>query len=312
MKMKWLIGCLLALCVVSSSFAGEDPYVAVVGNDILATTFYISPKQAQFLFDQTIFGIPTQGELFRSQMPAIQPEICDINGTGTGPFFNQPPFTFLGLPNARVTAGNAGIYEWFIRLPKKPSGEINLVFECGVLKPNAFTDNGFAAVEKCAAETGERIGFGFCTRMPIDPGVGPVVATALPRVTAIALPGPYNAFTPFYLTAYRNPGTYAINFDTAGAIPNDAVNQLLDGSTGARVLLKSCMDKVVVAKLPVAGQVNAGAPTPPIATAIAPVEADLVDGDLIYVRLTIPRQNTVDVYCNAQSLRLDGVGESPF
>jgi hypothetical protein len=310
--MKWLIGCLLALCMISSAFAGEDPYVAIVGNDILANSFYISPKQAQFLYDQTIFGIPTTGELFRSQSAAIQPEICDINGKGSGSLGIAPPFTFLGLPNARVTAGNAGIYEWFIRLPKKPSGEINLVFECGVLKPNAFTDKGFAAVEECAAETGERIGFGFCARQPIDPGVGPVVAAALPRVTAIALPGPYNSFTPFYLTAYRNPGTYAINFGDGAAIPNDGVNQLLDGSTGARVLLKSCMDKVVVAKLPVAGQVNAGAPTPPITTAITNVEADLVDGDLIYVRLTVPRQNTVDIYCNSQSLRLDGVGEAPF
>ena len=65
-----------------------------------------------------------------------------------------------GLPNAKTPAGNAGFYEWWIRLPKKPSGEINIVIQCGVLKPNAFAVYDFDSVELCAAETGERIGAG--------------------------------------------------------------------------------------------------------------------------------------------------------
>jgi len=321
-NMKWLIACLVALFMVSPALAGEDPYVAIVGNDVTAIPFYFSPKYLQWAYDQTIFGVPTTGEQFRAQMPVIQPEVCDTNGTGTGPFGSLPPFTFLGKANSRVSQGNAGWFEWYVRLPKKPVGEINLVFQCGIIKPDTFANLGFQAVNYCAAETGERITAGFCAHQFVDPGVDPINPAALPRVTAIALPGPYNSFIPFYLTAYKNPGTYTIAFpapavsDTSAppptGMPTDAVLQLLDGTTRARVLLKSCFDKTVVAKIPVTGQVNAGAPTPPITTPITNIESDLVEGDLIYVRLTIPRQNTVDIYCHEQSFRLMGIGEAPF
>jgi hypothetical protein len=308
--MKWLIPCLVALFMVSPALAGEDPYVAIVGNDITAIPFYFSPKYLQWAYDQTVFAVPTTGEQFRAQMPVIQPEICDTKGTGTGPFGSLPPFTFLGKPNARVSQGNAGWFEWYIRLPKKPVGEINLVIQCGIIKPDTFANLAFQAVNYCAAETGERITAGFCAHEFVDPGVDPIVPGALPRVTAIAGPGPYNSFTPFHLTAYRNPGTYAIAFPGAAdtseppptGIPTDATTQILDGTTGARILLKSCMDKTVVAKIPVAGQGNR----------LGQVEADLVEGDVIYVRLYVPRQNTVDIYCHEQSVRLMGIGEAPF
>jgi len=47
------------------------------------------------------------------------------------------------------------------------------------------------------------------------------------------------------------------------------------------------MDKCIVAKLPVTGQVNA----------LSEIEYDLEAGDLIDVRINIPRANTVDIYC---------------
>jgi len=300
--MKWLIGCLVALVMVSSAFAGEDPYIAVVGNDIAANQFYLSPKYVQFLYDQTIFAIPTTGEGFTAQNPVIQPEICDTLGDGAGPFGNQPPFVFRGNPNARVTAGNAGFYQWTIRLPKKPVGEINLCFQCGVIKPNTFADLAFAAVQYCAAETGERIGDGFCSHQFVEPGIEPIVPAALPKITASASAGPYNVFTgSFNLTAYKNPGLYTL-FPDNTAIQNNASSWILDGTNNTRVLLKSCMDKCVVVKLPVEGQINA----------LGQTERDLVEGDLLTVRMSIPRQNTVDIYCHAQSLRLMGIGESPF
>ena len=314
--MKWLIACLLALFMVSPALAGEDPYVAIVGNDVTAIPFYFSPKYLQWAYDQTIFGVPTTGEQFRAQMPVIQPEVCDTAGTGTGPYGSLPPFTFLGKPNSRVSQGNAGWFEWYIRLPKKPVGEINLVIQCGIIKPDTFANLAFQAVNYCAAETGERITPGFCAHQFVDPGIDPIVPAAQPRVTAIAIAGPYNSFNPFYLTAYKNPGTYTLSFDTAtGAIQNGPVAQILDGTTGARVLLKSCMDKTVVAKIPVTGQLNASLPpyNPPIKLDnFTNVESDLVEGDLIYVRLYVPRQNTVDIYCHEQSFRLMGIGEAPF
>jgi len=89
-------------------------------------------------------------ESFFSQTPTNQPEVCFASAT---PFV--PPFTGVpGNPNAVTRAGNSGFYEWWIRLPKKPSGEINIVIQCGILKPNAFTAYNFESIEICAAETG--------------------------------------------------------------------------------------------------------------------------------------------------------------
>ena len=322
--MRWLCACLAVLFMVVPAMAGEDPYIAVVDNDILATpqgtipAFYFSSKHLAFFYDQEVFGVPVcsgtfpptnqytrQGgagcEQFRSQTPIIQREICNV---GTE-FFSPDFFELFGLtrPNAKTPAGNAGFYEWWIRLPKKPSGEINIVIECGVVKPNAFAAYQLDAVKLCAAETGERVGYGVCTRQEVDPGVSPVINTALPKITAIAYPGPYNAFTPFNLTAFKNPSAYTLTFDaTTYAMSNNGNSQVLDGGSNARILLKACMDKTIVTKLPVTGQANA----------LGQTETDLEAGDLIFVRMDVPRQNTVDIYCHQLSARLAGVGEAPF
>ena len=62
------------------------------------------------------------------------------------------------------------------------------------------------------------------------------------------------------------------------------------------------MDKCVVAKIPVTDQVNSA----------GEVESDLEQGDLIYVKMYVPINNTVDIYCHAQSAKIAGIGESPF
>ena len=334
--MKWLIACLLTLCVAVPVLAGEDPYIAVVGNDIDANPFYLSEKHQQFLLDQTVFGVPTTFERFRSQFPVIQPEVCDT----------LPPVddTTRGNLNARATAGNKGWFDWVIRLPKKPSGEINICIQCGVLKPNTEIF-GPEAIEFCAAETGERVGDGFCTRDSVPAGYDPIIPGALPRLVAIAFPGPYNKFTPFYLTAYKNPGTYKLPFwSLNGQIKSGGDTQILDGGTSSRILLKACMDKCVVVKIPTNGQQNAGTtvpldafpsiPTccspfnpspgsPPFcnvqpgdicipSTGLSSVETDLVQGDLIYVRMIVPSANTVDIFCHAESAKIMGIGESAF
>jgi len=285
--MKWLCAWLAVLCMVVPAIAGEDPYIAVVDNDaaVVGWDFYFNLTQQQFVLDQESMGIPVAGEEFRSQTASSRRDVCDQTLT-------------RGLPNAKTPAGNAGFYEWRIRLPKKPSGEINIAIACGVMKP------GGTSIELCAAETGERIGAGVCVRQEVDPGVSPVNNTALPKITAIAYTGPYNvSFLPFHLTAFKNPSSYTLAFDpVTQAMSNNVNSQILDGSTNARILLKACMDKTVVTKLPVTGQINA----------LGEAENDLEMGDLIYVRLDVPRQNTVDIYCHSQSVRLAGVGETPF
>ena len=334
--MKWLIGCLLTLVLVSAAFAGEDPYISIVGDDIDFNSFYFSQKQQQFLFDQADFSVPicfgsippktpqtrvgdVGCEQFRSNKPINQPEICDVNGVVHD--FLKGDFDFFGEPNAVITKQNAGYFEWWIRLIKKPSGEINICIQCGVLKPNTFTPfTGFLAVEECAAETGERVGTGFCTRDQVEPGRNPINNYALPKLTAIAYPGPYantdingKTWAPFHLTAYKNPSDYRLTSEPYAGLSevkemtqlvNSDSLQLLDGTSDARILLKSCMDKCVVAKIPVTGQVNAAT--------IPETENDLEAGDIIQIRLDIPVQNTVDIYCHAESAKLQGIGESPF
>ncbi len=297
--MKWLIACLLALFMVAPAMAGEDPFVAIVGNDLLdANLWYLSPKHQQFLYDQTNFGVPVSGEVFISQMPVIQPEICDTTGTVIDPI--NGVFETVGNLNAVVRKQDSGIFIWEIRLPKKPNA-LNICFQCGVLKPNTFRELGFNAVLECAGYTGERIGTGFCTRNDVNPGQNPIIATALPQILAVALPGPYNSFPAFRLTAYRNPSTYN---NIAQPMTNNQALQILSGQgdTGTRIMLKSCFEKCINIKLPVAGQVNAFGET----------EADLELGDVIGVEMFIPRTNTVDIYCNAQSMKLVGIGEAPF
>jgi len=352
--MKWLITCLLVLVMASVVYAGEDPYIAIVGNDCAqsednpacdANPFYFSPKYLQFMLDQSNDNLaipvcdgstfPAKGpntrvwggepgdkgcESFEANKPINQPEICDTTGfltNGLPSDFAKGNFTFVGEKNAVVTKQNAGWFKWFIRLPKKPSGELNICIQCGVLKPNTFTPfTLFNAIEECAAETGERIGTGWCTHDQVAANRNPIKNSALPQLTVKAYPGPFNPvdFDPFYLTAYKNPGAYCLDLTeipTAGLGPdekadkkmdNTASLQILDGSTDARILLKACMDKCVVAKIPVTGQVNyAGQP-----------ESDLEADDLIEVDLYIPIYNTVDIYCHSQSAKIMGIGESTF
>jgi len=284
--------------MVTPVFAGEDPYIAVVGPDTRANFFYLSPKYQQFLLDEVGFlgtDAMTFGgkiEQFLAQTEINQPEICDTLG---GPAINAD----RGFRNAVTRAGNSGTYEWWVRLPKKPSGEINLVLQCGVLKANAFAPYHYEAIELCAAETGERYS-GLCARTEVDPGVNPLIVSALPKVTAIVYPGKYNVnFTPFNLTAFKNPGTYSPF--VGGILANGEAAQILNGTDDAtKVLLKACMDKTIVTKLPVTGQINAA----------GQVEVDLEYGDLIYVKLTVPRANSVDIYCQQQSLKVMGIGET--
>lgn len=309
--MKWLLVCLAVCFMVAPAMAGEDPYISIVGPDYLGNPFYFSPKHFQFMYNENAdpFFIPvTFGtfppvnqytrvggagqEMFRSQTLNSAVEVCDATPQARG------------LKSAKTPAGNSGFYEWYIRVPKKPDGEINIVLQCGVVKPNAVAVYHNDAIELCAAETGERIGAGTCVRQEVDPGVSPVISTALPKITAIAYPGPFNvAFSPFHLTAFKNPSAYTLTFDAVTAAMSNTGNaQVLDGSSNARILLKACMDKTVITKLPVTGQINA----------LGETENDLEAGDLIYVRVDVPRQNTVDIYCHAQSVRVAGIGESPF
>ncbi len=140
--MKCLITLVIAFCLATPAMAGEEPYIAVVGNDAAADGFYNSSKYKQFMYDQTQFGEPpvcigsfpdayneplkpTYGagcEQFHPQTAVDQPEVCDPSGARIH-------------TNAKIGSGHAGTFEWYVRLTREPSSEINFVLQCGVLKP---------------------------------------------------------------------------------------------------------------------------------------------------------------------------------
>jgi hypothetical protein len=195
---------------------------------------------------------------------------------------------------AMISSGNSGEYEWVIGLPKKPMDEINIEIECGVLKPNSWSLFGYDAINKCAAETGEPIGPN-CTRIPGQY----LYNSALPKLEVIAHPGCNNDFKPFHLTALRNPSTYNIVRKASGALANAQALQVLDGKAGTRIALKACMEKTILVKWPVDGEVNA----------LGEKETALEAGDLIKVRMIVPNANTVDLYCGKYSVTIGGIGE---
>jgi hypothetical protein len=310
---------------VVPAFAGEEPYKAAVWNDDAIPYFHISPKVYQFTHGNTAYYEDCEDVLSPFD-PRVDPDKCDIeDGVAICPskckekfdskkVADQPEVCCaaqLPMPAAETPviecpdvrewgrtaltgAGNSGWYEWIIALPKKPEGEINLEIQCGVLKPNSFEFLSYAAIMSCAAETGEPIGSGICTRV----SKGLLRAGALPKITVTAVPGCQNDFGKFHLTAYRNPGSYAVTKQN-GHIVNNAATQVLNGSTTSRIALKPCMEKTVLMKWPTEGTVNA----------LGETEANLEAGDLIKVRMDIPTANTVDIYCGKYSVTLGGIGE---
>ena len=316
------LGVLMSATALSGAIAGEEPYVATVCDDTGRTSswcgsnfgvralafpdFYLSAKEYQFTHtnrDETTYRLPTGAsvETFRPSAPINQQELCDVlpnarypSRTATWPGQHAEVIYNTNL-TARVPYFNAGYYEWRVVLPKKPRGNLNIALQCAVLKPQEID------VTDCAAEMGERQGPGSCNPAFLNPGRNPVLNATLPRLTAAASPGPWNpaSFSPFNLTAYRNPSPYALSFGSGGAISDGPSSSILAGGVNARINLKSCFTKSIFVKQPVSGQVNAR----------GQVESDLEAGDRIFVRLDVPRGHPMDIYCHAQSLKVLGIGD---
>ncbi len=281
-----------------TAWAGEEPYVAYVSDDTDTSTFYLSGKLRQPGFSHRFSHFP--GEEFEGfNTTPFQPEVCQVT---EGP---RPPDlgTWNVNDNELITAGNSGSYHWDIELPKKPEGNLNITIQCGIVKQDAEFIFGLEAVLVCAAETGERT-TGLCNRKADRVNRSNIAIGALPRLTVRAIPqedfDPDPLADPFLLTAYRNPSHYRFTRNAAGdALRNSGSMQVLDGSIRTRFALKACMTKTIFVKKPVGGQVNAA----------GEVEASLRAGDRISVWLDIPANNTVDIYCQEDSVSIQGIGE---
>jgi hypothetical protein len=310
--------------LAGAAFAGEEPYVVTVCDDTgaysgycnssalgVATSngspsalenFYLSAKVYQFTHPNTDIAYApdssvsyfANGETFQASTAINSPEMCLV-ATDNVP---TDAVGYITNKTARLKATNAGNYQWTIVLPKKPESDLNIQIQCGVMKPEE-TDVMF-----CAGEEGEYQGAGKCNQRPTIPGRSNIFFFGLPRITAMAYPGYYqrqfNDFTPFNLTSYRNPSNYYFTADsTTHALLDSVSMQVLDGSINARIGLKACFTKSILVKQPVTGQVNAKGQT----------ESDLEAGDVIVVRMDAPRYHTMDLYCNAQSVKIQGIGD---
>ena len=97
--MKWVLVFLTVFLLVALVMEGEDPHVAIIGNDAKANAFklYFSPKHLQFLYDHIGFGVPqcfgtisvynqylrlggllSRCEFFFAQAPTNQQEVCHV------------------------------------------------------------------------------------------------------------------------------------------------------------------------------------------------------------------------------------------
>jgi hypothetical protein len=320
----------LAIGAASTSWAGQEIYVGVVDQDDQMNTYYLEPKLWAWLhseythddkwrwdadpvwdddFDPQGDDKDEAAEEFKTSFGVVtgHAPVCITpqevtNGDGINGANNELVWDGELEPTARLIHDNSGWYRWRINLPKKPEGNINIVVQCGILKPNSWSPLVPNAIQDCAGETGEFLGQGVCTRRSDPANVQIVDLPTLPTVEAIAFPDPTRG-EPFHLTSFKTPSYYALGFKTDAAgekslKPIQSSHVILNGKREARISLKACQPETMYVKIPVTGQVNGMNET----------ETALEAGEEIQVTLRFPEGHPMDVYCDKYSVKITGLG----
>jgi hypothetical protein len=289
----------LVVGAASTTWAGQEPYVGVVGVDEDMNRYYIEEKLWRWLHPEISVGEDFRPSIYASTAE----EVClaDHEHETTQEYANEV---------YEIPYFNEGGYEWIIQLPKKPRGNLNIQIQCGVLKPNADSVAGMfgvAPVDICAGETGEET-FGLCDRVYTVANQNVIKQNYLPTVTATA---ERKAGGSFHLTAYRVPSAFSNIFTTTSlgkGLKGYSKNlQVLDGSKQTRVVLKSCQPETLFVKMPVSGQIVERLADD--GTKALDTEYDLEAGDRIRVKLDFPRGHLMDVFCNEYSVKVMGLGD---
>jgi hypothetical protein len=322
----------LAIGAASTTWAGQEIYVGVVGEDDQMNTYYLEPKLWAWLHSETTsqeqwawdgvepfdleleddLRTPNDGgefdpaELFETSSNIIDhPPVCITpqevtNGTPgpAAPANNSLTWDGELERTMWLQHDNAGEYKWRINLPKKPRGNINIVVQCGLLKPNSYSSLEPNVIQRCAGETGERLGLGECTRASDQIGAQVIWKDVLPTVEAIAFPDPTRG-EPFHLTAYKTPSNYATVYKADQSLMNIQGSQVsLAGTKSSRIVLKACQPETMLVKIPVQGQING----------LGEEETALEAGEEIEVTLRFPTDHPMDVYCDKYSVKIMGLG----
>ena len=172
-----------------------------------------------------------------------------------------------------TTVQRDGTYDWWIVLQMQPESDIDLkIYDC-VLKWQRAENSGLWAH---AEQTG---------RWRADWGKLYFNPCANPDITVVAYPGPYAVASfeiPQILDARKMPGLWRTTLDEKWYTP------------------KAHWDESIVIALPETGSYNEK----------GDVGFQLVQGDIIHVKIQIPGWNTADIYYGADSVLLKYIGMS--
>jgi hypothetical protein len=185
-----------------------------------------------------------------------------------GQLYADPCFGCFGLQSALTDAWNESVYEWYIILQMKPESDLNVNIYDCVLKHNEFSPWG------SAEQTG---------RYRADWGQLFFIPSANPSITVVAYPGEYA--TPGF------SGSFIMDARTLPGLDIVALDDVLYTSKGI-------WSEGLVMVMPETGKTNASGET----------TYNLKQGDRIYVKVTIPFNNTCDIRYGADSVIVKYIG----
>jgi len=260
------------MLAASTAWAGNIPEFDAVGCD--ATNVFARTNAAQY--GQVVkWNIGPEGPInyYSAIFPAPAPFKQEYFKQTAGQLYLDPCFGFFGLESALTDAFNEAVYEWYIILQMKPESDLNVnIYDC-VLKHNEQWPMG-PGIWGAAEQTG---------RYRADWGQLFFIPSANPSITVVAYPGEYA--TPGFSSAFTMDARTLPGLDIV------ALDDVLYTSKGL-------WSEGLVVVMPETGKTNASGAT----------TYNLKQGDRIYVKVTIPFNNTCDIRYGADSVIVKYIG----
>jgi hypothetical protein len=289
MMKKMLFALAVLAFVATPAMAGNQPEYDVVGCD--ATNFFndfikvaVCENGLVPPFTPGVSPLLNEWSDFQMNDPSMAFEGNEQFNTTAGQLWPDPCFNELkdgcSYDSALTDPWNEGLYEWVIVLQKKPESDLDLNIRDCVLKHNLW--NVWTDVE----QTGRyRAPWGQLFFVP----------TANPTVTVKAYPGEYATPGFDYVV---DPDGIVVTDDSfhldAREMPGLALAALQD----AVYTSKAIWEESLVIKLPATGGLNA----------VGETEYNLHQGDIIWIQVAIPGNNTVDIRYGEDNVSLKYIG----
>jgi hypothetical protein len=267
---------LVGMFLASSAWAGNYPEFDAVGVD--SANFFAKNNIAYKMVTDYFKAHPVDGKYsledlsnFNGSVNAIYAALPEKFSASAGTAFTDP--CWGQFKSVLTTVQRDGSYNWWIVLQMQPESDIDLnIYDC-VLKWQGSENGGLWGN---AEQTGRwRAEWGKLYFSPC----------ANPDLTVVAYPGPYAvaSFTEKqYLDARKTPGLWKTTLDEVWYTS------------------KAHWDESIVIALPETGCYNDR----------GSAGFQLVQGDIINVKIQVPTTNTADIYYGADSVVLKYIGMS--